>query len=39
MGKILEQFIKDINNIILKAPKTESEIYCYRGVNKHYIQQ
>jgi hypothetical protein len=35
--QILKKFIEDINSIILKAPKTKSELYCYRGVNKHYI--
>ena len=35
--KILEQFIKDINSIILKAPPTDDDLYCYRGVSNHYI--
>lgn len=36
-SRILDKFILDVNAIILKAPITTSEIYCYRGVNNHYI--
>jgi len=34
---VLEEFKIDLNNIIAKAPKTTDYIYCYRGVNRHYI--
>jgi len=35
--KILIKFMKDVNDIINNAPKTESEIYCYRGCESDYI--
>ena len=34
---VLEKFMKDLNEIILKAPPVEEEIYCYRGVSAQYI--
>ena len=37
-NKILEHFMKDLNDIIIKAPPVEEEIYCYRGVSDHYIK-
>lgn len=36
---ILEQFINDITELILNAPKVEKEIQGYRGVSGHYIHQ
>ncbi len=35
---VLDKFILDLNNIIINAPPVEEEIYCYRGVTKHYIK-
>jgi hypothetical protein len=37
-NKILEDFMKDLNDIIIEAPPVEEEIYCYRGVSDHYIK-
>jgi hypothetical protein len=34
---IFNQYIKDINDIFRDAPKTDKEIYLYRGVSHNYI--
>lgn len=34
---VLVQFINDINVIIMAAPRTNNNIYCYRGSWSHYI--
>ncbi len=36
--KVIQKFITDVNNIILKAPILENDIYCYRGSSVHYIR-
>jgi len=36
---ILINFIKDIDVIIKKAPKTTHDIYCYRGTTFDYIEE
>ena len=36
--KILEKFEFDLNNIIMNAPVAPSNIHCYRGANKHVIE-
>lgn len=36
--KVLNQFIKDIDNIIKEAPIVTEILYCYRGVSNHYIK-
>lgn len=33
---VLEKFMKDLNEIILKAPPVEEVIHCYRGVSTQY---
>jgi hypothetical protein len=33
---VLEKFMKDLNEIILKAPPVEEVIHCYRGVSAQY---
>ena len=35
---ILEKFEFDLNNIIMNAPVAPSNIHCYRGANKHVIE-
>lgn len=35
--KVMREFITDIDEIIAKAPPTESIIYCYRAVTFDYI--
>jgi hypothetical protein len=35
--KILETYSNDLDNIINNSPELEDDIYCYRGVSKHYI--
>ena len=37
-GRVLDEFMKDLNNIIIKAPPVKKPIYCYRGVSEHYIK-
>lgn len=37
-NQILEKFEEDLNNIIINAPIAPSNIYCYRGANKHVIE-
>lgn len=34
---VLNQFMIDLNEIVLKAPPVEEVIYCYRGVSAQYI--
>lgn len=34
---VMIKFIADINNIIMNAPKTETPLYCYRGVKHDYV--
>ena len=36
--KVLDEFMKDLNIIIIKAPPVKKPIYCYRGVSEHYIK-
>ena len=35
---ILKMFEFDLNNIIMNAPVAPSNIHCYRGANKHVIE-
>ena len=35
---VLDEFIKNVNNIVLNAPKLEYDLFCYRGVKNHYIR-
>ena len=37
-GRVLDKFMIDLNNIIIKAPPVKKPIYCYRGVSEHYIK-
>ena len=34
---IFNQYIKDMNDIFRDAPKTDKEIYLYRGISHNYI--
>lgn len=36
-NRVLDKFMEDLDNIIIKAPPVEEEFYCYRGVTGHYI--
>jgi hypothetical protein len=36
--KVIQKFITDVNDIILKTPILENDIYCYRGSSVHYIK-
>ena len=37
-NEILNSFETDMNNIIKLAPTTDKEIYCYRGADRHVIE-
>jgi hypothetical protein len=37
-GDILTLFEQDLQDIIIRAPTINKEIYCYRGVSKHVIE-
>lgn len=37
-NEILKTFETDMNNIIKLAPTTDKEIYCYRGADRHVIE-
>jgi hypothetical protein len=36
--RVLNQFMMDLDAIIMKAPPVKKPIYCYRGVTSHYIR-